>query len=252
MPSGVALVSSFQASGIVYRGTLKRVEPIFVRSDVSLSRYGTAAGSAAELLAQTLDGNNKNIRLIANAAAAVAAAVTGHAEYLTQGKYCHYFIEVKSNELVESLRPSSNGDVLSEDRKIERLREMQRIREQIESMRPEESGLEVNYTREQIRKLREELKQVYQKVEDARIAPPARTISVVNPCRDFAVGIDVEISRFSDQIVLEEVSQPRSLVSPTAQPPLGASGDQTEGVALMMAGSLRAEGIGHPPPVAVK
>jgi hypothetical protein len=202
-PRDVALATSMSSFGLVYTGTLMRVEPVYLRSDYPAStRFDASASSTAVLLAHM--GNKDSESPLAKAASDIAAAVSGETEGRYRNKFCQYYIAVEDPELIEAMKSTSTSSTDSEEYKLERYRELQRIREQLAYIQPDPESQDYDYVKGQIRELNGQLKDLYLKLEDANKAPPSRTISVVNPCRSFSIGADIEISKYQDQIVLEQ------------------------------------------------
>lgn len=120
-------------------------------------------------------------------------------------RYAGYLVstEVSNVDLIESMK-SAYGSSETEEKKMERFREKQRIRDSIVNLRPDPNDTELDYTKKEIKNLKLTLKNAFQKQMDISRRPPDKTISVINPCRSFKIGANIEIAKFADQIVLQQ------------------------------------------------
>lgn len=202
-PRDVAMVSGTSPFGLVYSGKLVRVERAYLSSDYSgTTRFDTSASSTALLLAHLAKKDNETA--LTTAASDLAAAMSGETEGRYRNRYCQYYISVDDAELIEAMKSTSTASADSEQYKLEQYRELQNIRDQLASMQVDPESQDYDYTKAQIRDLNQQLKDMFLKLEDASRAPRSRVISVINPCRNFKIGADIEISKYQDQIVLEQ------------------------------------------------
>lgn len=216
IPQDVAMGSNASPFGLVYTGKLVRVERAYMTSSYGGDTRFDASASSATLLLAHLAKKDENTYLT-SAASDFAAALSGETEGFFRSRYCQYYISVADTELIEAMKSNSSSSSDSEQNKLDQYRELQNIREQLSSLQTDPESEDFDYTKSQIRDLNQQLQDVFLKLEDANRAPKSRVISVINPCRNFKIGATIEISKYQDQVILEQAIAPESKTSRNRQ-----------------------------------
>lgn len=201
-PQNMAVTQSSGGAGLIYRGELLWIAPIFVTGAGSQASYSSTAGQAAGLLVEVLAEQSLYMYQMSSIATSFGTAISGEFEERYRGSYCQYFIETDDEELVNSISYNSGSDDEEDDFQYDMYRsEVGYYGMQVDGLdqqtEDERLSAEIDRLRAQIGRIRDALD-----VRDEDTFDP-RVVMVVNPCRDFELGETIVIARNNFETVLE-------------------------------------------------